>query len=211
MHKDQCNLDFAIPSADENALILPCCCTLQTAHAAYPRLEQSSVLHHMHALAQSHPSSASTCRNLIVSLDTEVNSTTAIPKQCGHSTFHRSTPSNCTRDKPNTQNHVYQGCKLTACLHIVLGRAGAILRLCHDDQGGSLHWHLQDHQNHCFHADCTAQSQARLLQQKVPASSQHMGRVSQDWVWGAAWQRWMQRPGYQVVSLTPSLHLTIPA
>ena len=48
---------------------------------------------------------------------------------------------------------------------------GAILRVCNDDQGRSLHWNLQNHPHHCLHADCTAQSKTRLLQQTVPACS----------------------------------------
>ena len=47
--------------------------------------------------------------------------------------------------------------------------SGAVLWFRHDDKGGSLHRDLQNHQNHCIHADCPSKPQTRLLQQKIPS------------------------------------------
>ena len=50
------------------------------------------------------------------------------------------------------------------------GPVGALLRLCNDDEGGSLHRHLTCNQDNCIHADCAPKPKAGLLQQKVPPS-----------------------------------------
>ena len=70
--------------------------------------------------------------------------------------------------------------------------AGALLRIRHDDQSGSLHWNLQNHQNCGLHADCAAQPPAWLLHEEVPGSARHLGGVPEDWLRGAARQGGVQ-------------------